>query len=79
VEERPWTLPGAARAEVSQLYPSRVQSVGHSSSGAAKAPAAVGCRPLMNAVVKGENHKMLQFVGAGMVARAALKDEKSAW
>ncbi len=38
-----------------------------------------GRRPLMNAVVKGENLKMLQFVGAGVVARAALKDEKSAW
>ncbi len=37
--ERPWTLPGEARAEVSQLYPSRVQSVGHSSSRAHKAPA----------------------------------------
>lgn len=33
----------------------------------------------MNAVVKGENLKMLQFVGAGVVARAALKDEKRAW
>jgi len=43
--ERTWTLPGETRAEVSQLYPSRVQSVGHSSSGAAKAPAVVGRRP----------------------------------
>ena len=43
--ERPWTLPGAARAEVSQLYPSRVQSAGHSSSGAVKSPAIVGRRP----------------------------------
>ncbi len=37
--ERTWTLPGETRAEVSQLYPSRVQSVGHSSSRAHKAPA----------------------------------------
>ena len=37
--ERPWTLPGEARVEVSQLYPSRVQSVGHSSSGAVRLPA----------------------------------------
>jgi len=43
--ERTWTLPGETRAEVSQLYPSRVQSVGHSSSGAAKAPAVIGRRP----------------------------------
>jgi len=43
--ERPWTLPGEARVEVSQLYPSRVQSAGPSSSGAAKAPAVVGRRP----------------------------------
>ncbi|HQE93715.1 MAG TPA: hypothetical protein PLH19_13015 [Anaerolineae bacterium] len=38
-EERTWTLPGVARAEVSQLYQNRGQSMGHSSSGAVKAPA----------------------------------------
>ena len=37
--ERPWTLPGEARVEVSQLYPSRVQSAGPSSSGAVRLPA----------------------------------------
>jgi len=37
--ERTWTLPGEAQAEVSQLYQNRVQSAGHSSSGAVKAPA----------------------------------------
>ncbi len=44
-EERTWTLPGAARAEVGQLYPSRVQSAGHSSSRAVEAPAVMGRRP----------------------------------
>ena len=33
----------------------------------------------MYAVVKGENLKMLKFVGARVVAPAVLKDEKSAW
>ena len=38
-EERTWTLPGAARAEVSQLYQNRGQSVGHSTGRAHQAPA----------------------------------------
>jgi len=38
-EERTWTLPGAARAEVGQLYQNRARSVGHSSTGAVQATA----------------------------------------
>ncbi|HQH39838.1 MAG TPA: hypothetical protein PLH19_15085, partial [Anaerolineae bacterium] len=55
--ERTWTLPGEARAEVSQLYPSRVQSVGHSSSGAVKAPAVMGRRPTVLQARRGYRHR----------------------
>jgi len=66
--ERTWTLPGEARAEVSQLYQNRGQSAGHSSSRAVQARAAVGRRPTVLQARRGYRRRS----AAGKHARTGL-------